>query len=251
MRIKFKMVIINYFLFTVIFPLFSKAQNGENIYLSVKYKLVAFYKEKQTVNDSCVLNMSKSYSYFYSLGKKAADEKSLKEFEKTQEFSNKFTCKDCFPYVFFKEYTKNRVYRVQPLMGVYYAFEQPSTNNINWILTKDSLTVNGINCFKAVGKIDTVTYTVFYAPTIPISDGPSILAGLPGLIVKSESSAGLKIEITSLEYLNQLSEENKYSSNFQFTTYQKFKAAEIAMKETLESGKEVQMSNGATIKRVN
>lgn len=243
------MNIVKYLL--LICPFFSIAQGGENIFISGVYKVEAYYKGARIVDDSCILNVSKSYSYFYSLGIQESYEKSLKEFEKTKEFSNKFTCKVCFPYTIFKDYKKNKVFKVQQLKAVFYAYDQPSINNINWTLTKDSLAISGINCFKAIGKLDTVTYTAFYAPSIPISDGPSILVGLPGLILKSESSNGLKIELLSLKYLTDLTVENKFSRSFQFTTYEQFKAAETAMIEALQSGKEVELGNGTTIRRTN
>lgn len=245
------MHLIKPLLLILVFPLYSLAQSGENTFLSGVYKVEAYIKGVRRVNDSCILNVSKSYSYFFSLGKKAADEQSFKEFERTGVLSNKFTCANCLPYTYYKSYLKSKVYRIQSLSGTYYAYDEARINSIQWNLQNDSMVINNIKCFKAIGRMDTVTFTVFYAPSIPVADGPTILRGLPGLICKSESSNGLVIELVRLDYINNNYSENKSLYNFQFTTYEQFKAAENVMKETLKSGKEVQMANGATIRRAN
>jgi GLPGLI family protein len=62
-----------------------------------------------------------------------------------------------------------------------YALKYPS---LSWQLVGDTATVAGIFCKSATTSFGGRDYTAWYAPDIPIPDGPFLFKGLPGLIIK-------------------------------------------------------------------
>lgn len=61
---------------------------------------------------------------------------------------------------------------------------------LDWALLPGVENIRGIHCQKATTTHGGRTYTAWYAPQIPISDGPYIFHGLPGLITRVEDSDG-------------------------------------------------------------
>lgn len=71
-----------------------------------------------------------------------------------------------------------------------------------WNITSDTLTVLGYLCQKATTSFRGRNYEVWFAPEIPVNDGPWKLYGLPGLILKVTDSDHLfSFEIVGLEQL--------------------------------------------------
>lgn len=54
----------------------------------------------------------------------------------------------------------------------------------NWELQEDTLTITGYLCQKATCRFRGRDYTAWFAPDIPINNGPWKFGGLPGLILK-------------------------------------------------------------------
>lgn len=55
---------------------------------------------------------------------------------------------------------------------------------------------------KAVGEKDGQKFIVWYAPKLNIKDGPNILSGLPGLVLKAEMSnpkQGIDVTMTAVK----------------------------------------------------
>lgn len=66
-----------------------------------------------------------------------------------------------------------------------------STNELTiptWNFTNDTLTINGALCYKAIAQMLGREWIAWYDPSIAINDGPWILWGLPGLIVRAYDS---------------------------------------------------------------
>lgn len=56
--------------------------------------------------------------------------------------------------------------------------------DLRWTITTSHDTINGLHCLKAKTNYGGRNYTAWFSPEIPISDGPYIFSGLPGLITK-------------------------------------------------------------------
>ena len=72
---------------------------------------------------------------------------------------------------------------------IVYKYEEPIC--FNWELSeKSDSVIAGYHCQKAITYHRGHTWIAWYAPDIPIDDGPWKLCGLPGLILQAESADG-------------------------------------------------------------
>ena len=62
---------------------------------------------------------------------------------------------------------------------------------VDWTLTEDTLTISGLPCHRATGKLYGKQWTAWYTEEMPSSAGPWKLRGLPGLIIKAEDAEGI------------------------------------------------------------
>lgn len=62
---------------------------------------------------------------------------------------------------------------------------------IKWTLAPERDTIAGFPCQKATGKYAGVAWTAWFAESLPTQYGPWRLHGLPGLIMRAESSGGI------------------------------------------------------------
>lgn len=93
--------------------------------------------------------------------------------------------KGTIPLNIFKNYPKGKITTVDRIPFDTYTFEE-EMESPDWALESDTLTVCGYTCKKATTTYFGRSYTAWYAPEIPISDGPWKFFGLPGLILKVE-----------------------------------------------------------------
>ena len=85
---------------------------------------------------------------------------------------------------------KSEVIVVEPIYPNRYETHDPLAE-IDWALTDDTLTISGLLCHCATGKLYGKQWKAWYTEEIPSSAGPWKLRGLPGLIVKAEDSEGI------------------------------------------------------------
>ena len=78
----------------------------------------------------------------------------------------------------------------EPIYPYRYETHEPMVK-IDWTLTDDTLTIGGLSCRRATGRLYGKLWTAWYTEDIPSSAGPWKLRGLPGLIVKAEDSEGI------------------------------------------------------------
>ena len=71
---------------------------------------------------------------------------------------------------------------------LWYEEERPA---LSWKMTDRDSTVCGYACLQAKTRLYGRDWTVWFAPEIPLSYGPYILGGLPGLILDAEDVDGL------------------------------------------------------------
>lgn len=70
----------------------------------------------------------------------------------------------------------------------------------NWAIDTGTAVINGYNCVSATTSFKGRNYKAWFAPDIPIADGPWKFCGLPGLILKiTDSKNEVRFELSSLE----------------------------------------------------
>ena len=62
--------------------------------------------------------------------------------------------------------------------------------HIEWNVTDSTMNIIGYECFMATADYHGRKWTAWFAPEIPISDGPWKLCGLPGIILQAECDGG-------------------------------------------------------------
>ncbi|SFB80744.1 GLPGLI family protein [Flagellimonas taeanensis] len=66
-------------------------------------------------------------------------------------------------------------------------YTEGKVGDIGWELTNEEKTIDGLKCLKAVTEENGYPMlTVWYTKELPVSNGPSIYQGLPGLVVRAE-----------------------------------------------------------------
>lgn len=74
---------------------------------------------------------------------------------------------------------------------------------IQWEISDSTKTVLGYNCVMATANYHGRDWTAWFAPDIPLQEGPWKLTGLPGLILEASESTGQhSFEVTGLEASN-------------------------------------------------
>jgi len=78
-------------------------------------------------------------------------------------------------------------------------------SDLNWELADSTMTVLGYECNMATADYHVRKWKAWFAPEVPVQDGPWQLCGLPGLIMKAVTDDGLfGFEITGLETCNEM-----------------------------------------------
>lgn len=74
----------------------------------------------------------------------------------------------------------------------------------NWEIKSERKTILGYKCQKATTHFRGYDYTVYFAPEIPVNDGPWKMNGLPGLILLAEKDDGsFRLEAKAIKILNE------------------------------------------------
>lgn len=77
---------------------------------------------------------------------------------------------------------------------------EESVPNIDWQLLDSTKIVCGYDCSMAIGNVYGRTWTVWYSTDIPMTFGPYILGGLPGLIMSaSDNNNFFNFEVIGIE----------------------------------------------------
>lgn len=100
--------------------------------------------------------------------------------------------------IFFDEVIGIQISGHRPL----FKYEEPR-DDMEWVLSSDTVHIAGLVCQKAKTTWGGRDWIAYFAPDIPISDGPFKFCGLPGLIVSIKDSEGYwKFEMKGMENLN-------------------------------------------------
>ena len=98
------------------------------------------------------------------------------------------------------------IYKNQPKTGEYICYADVSQTFrfednlpcIEWQIQEESKSILGYTCQKAIGQLYNREWTVWFTMDIPVSEGPWLLAGLPGLILEANDADNI-FHFTAIE----------------------------------------------------
>lgn len=95
--------------------------------------------------------------------------------------------------------SKNITFKYEWIMNQKF-FTEGKIGDIEWELINEEKVIDGLNCIKAVTEENSYPMlTVWYTKDLPVSNGPSIYQGLPGLVVRAEDYFRI-IQLLKIEY---------------------------------------------------
>lgn len=198
---------IFYFFFTVLLSTAIKAQTSTKIDTT---QFVAFYNYSVNTLDENGESVIDSLRLALLVGTRASYCTTVLTYNKdgrpSQEMINTFIMHHQNVTT---DLEKNEVIAVEPIYPYRYESHEP-LSQVNWKLTEDTMTICGLTCRQAIGKLYGNQWIVWYSEEIPLSAGPWKLRGLPGLIVKAEDSHGIhcfelyetKNEVRNIDLVN-------------------------------------------------
>lgn len=146
-----------------------------SLYLNLKDRTSLYLHDSTTVKP--MLGMRSSTNIIIDFSLKSADQKT---FKKERIFDQQF-------------------------------YSEGEVGNIEWDLTNEIKEINGLKCYKAIAKDRDLMLTAYYTKEIPVSSGPSIFQGLPGLVVWVEDYF-TTIELVDVEYIDM--DSNQFQEMF-------------------------------------
>lgn len=116
-------------------------------------------------------------------------------------------------------------------------FYSDSLHNFNWRLLSDTQTIRGYLCFNATCFWRGRTYIAWYAPSIPVNNGPWKFGGLPGLITEVFDTDYVSYwRLNSLTYMDRTIPAIPEAIEGDFYQYRiKFKSNFLKMKKSMEA----------------
>lgn len=174
-------------------------QTIDSAYLKAKYQM-QYRPDSNKLNsfskDVFILEIGHKFSKFYSYYKFFTDSMLTAEYNKQdgeKASSLSVTTKGLPASGSSKVVYRNihtNVYTVtQDLIMNNYRYID-SINNMSWAIKKDTATISGYKCTRATTKFRGRDYNAWFSMEIPISAGPYLFAGLPGLIVEIKDTKG-------------------------------------------------------------
>lgn len=101
----------------------------------------------------------------------------------------------------YKNFNTNKFLKRQS-MGTKTYLINDELEKINWVLKTEKQKIGDFNCKKAILQTNEGITIAWYTDEIPISEGPSMYYGLPGLIIKIEAS-DRNYELIKFEKINE------------------------------------------------
>lgn len=125
---------------------------------------------------------------------------------------------------FFKDYQNDSIYYDNTIIFKHFPTKDP-INIFNWELTKQTKTILGFNCQRAVMRHYGRTYHAFFTTELGFTHGgPWKFDGLPGVILEVYSLDNeFKITATDIQLKNEkLDIENPYKNTTKFIDFKEF-----------------------------
>lgn len=183
-----KRVIIFSF-FVLIISSQSFAQGISNLFLRAQYSVTAIeYIGNKQYNDWMYLDLGKNESIYYSFFNHARDSivqsqlslgySAYEIMENTRNIQR--GRKDVFNIS-----SESKTIKHYSVITAEHYFKSEPVEQINWTISKDTLTILSYKCIKATARFRGRDWTAWFTQDIPITAGPWKLRGLPGLILKA------------------------------------------------------------------
>ena len=184
----------------IVFPIVSlvKAQPIDTVKWRIHYATSSKTHEEYTSlrQDERILDIGNKISHFYSLWEtryREVRDSVSKEGGQLQDVMNAYS-KIPYPrsYIFyevFKNYPQNSILTLTDKITKFYRYEE-LMQPLKWQMTHKDTLIAGYHCQKAITQFRGRTWTAWFTPDIPISDGPWKLYGLPGLILQATDDKG-------------------------------------------------------------
>jgi GLPGLI family protein len=152
----------------------------------------------------------------------------------------------------YKNFISKRLQFRKMFLAESYTLDEPKWIDLKWKIFKDKKIIGNIQCQKAMTKFRGRSFTAWFAPSIPIHDGPWKLNGCPGLILEAYDDTDEVVFLFSgIKY--PLEETKSAIGSFPVTnvhTFEEFKnAPEIEFQKMKRRSLSSESSSG-TIKRI-
>lgn len=177
------------------------AQSNDAVSTSYNYHVVYQGNAGSPVDDICQLDVSKSQSYFYSLGEIERRKKMVEALAKAEQtgtqpsLSAKSLKKNFCRFSIIKNYRTKQATILEKVDVQQLAMIKDTLSSKGWVISKEKKTINNLPCTMAQIKKGTVTTTAWFTTKIPVQEGPFYYYGLPGLIVSLKNSLGWEAEL--------------------------------------------------------
>lgn len=173
---------------TIFVCVIINAQEIDKSKLIVKYKILTVRDtlRNNVVPDDLNLLIGSSYSLYYSTKWEALEEK-YKGYTLDTNPLNVLVLNSGSRNIILNKYNTGELQVLEPIKRDNYTYNEPN-NLMDWKIESKNKTILGYNCQKAVVKYGGRSWTAWFTTDIPLSEGPWIFKGLPGLILEVEDS---------------------------------------------------------------
>lgn len=180
--------------------------------VKVSYKLTyllgnQFNDKKSSVTDMETLLIGNNISKYYSQQLHDYSEDIISKGAKVrEEIPGTTSVPDgTKSFEIFKDLTKDKLTYTEIKTVILKNFKyEEDIPQINWQVENETQEIASYKCNKATGEYAGRTYTAWYSPEIPISNGPWKFGGLPGLILKiSDENNEYDFECVGIETLKE------------------------------------------------
>lgn len=239
-------------LITAFIPLCCFSQSKDPIVASAKYRITYIQNGAKLVDDICQLDITKSGSYFYSLGFIAEIEAINNKFLKARQSNTgaNFTAgefrHDLFPFNTVKDYNQKTATQIERIGTEFLGYVKDTLNSKPWMVTKEERKIGTLITRKAVQERKGNTITAWFCKEVPFQEGPMYYYGLPGLIVSASTNLGWQIDLIDLKY-NSDGKKTLSILPYRTLSIEQFKKAQKNYAAELQSGA---VTNGDKIERV-
>jgi GLPGLI family protein len=192
------LVLFSLFFFSIVG---SFAQSSDLVSTSYTYHVTYLGNAGSSVDDICQLDITKSQSYFYSLGEIERRKKMVEAFAKADQtgaqpiLSAKSLKKNFCRFSIIKNYRTKQAIISERVDVQQLAMIKDTLSNKGWVISKEKKIINNLPCTMAQIKKGSVTTTAWFTTQIATQEGPFYYYGLPGLIVNLKNSLGWEAEL--------------------------------------------------------